>query len=195
MANNSSLVIDSLCDQAVEKDVAVVGLYCDFRQQQEQSATNILGAILKQLVSRSGIPVNIQEAFQKAEREFGGRGLLLSEMVDILKKTITSLPQLFICVDALDECIPKHQQALLESLQEIVAVSPNIRVFLTGRPHIEQKIVKLFSQLARLPLSPTHDDIKSYLKMKLDRNDDPSAMDDKLRADIMRIILEEAGEM
>jgi len=49
--NISSLVIDNLCDQAGEKDLAVAWLYCDFLAHSEQSATAMIGAILKQLVS------------------------------------------------------------------------------------------------------------------------------------------------
>ena len=173
----------------------MVGLYCDFLSQQEQSATNMLGSMLKQLARRGGIPEQIREAFQKAKKEFGGRSLLLPGMVDILKKTITSLPRLFICIDALDECIPKHRCDLLESLREIVAVSPNIRVFLTGRPHIEKEIMKCFSQAVLIPLSPSAGDIKSYLEMRLDRDTDLDAMDAELRADIMRIIPEKVSEM
>jgi len=173
----------------------VVGLYCDFLTKQEQSTANILGSMLKQLARRAGVPDQIREAFQKAKKEFGGRGLLLSRMVDILKETITSLPRLFICIDALDECTPKHRRDLLESLREIVAVSSSIRVFLTGRPHIEREIMKCFSQAVRIPLAPAHDDIQSYLEMRLDNDDGYDAMDDELRADIMRIIPEKVSEM
>ena len=74
-----------------------MGLYCDYLAQQEQSTTNILGAMLKQLVSRGGIPEHIRGAFQKAKMKFGGQGLPLPDMVDILKKTIAPVPQLFIC--------------------------------------------------------------------------------------------------
>jgi len=173
----------------------VVGLYCDFLTRHEQSTANILGSMLKQLVRRDGIPGQIREAFQKARKEFGGRSLLLPGMVDILKKTITSLPGLFICIDALDECIPRHRRELLESLREIISVSPNIRVFLTGRPHIEREIMKCFRQAVLILLSPSAGDIKSYLEMRLDRDTDPDAMDGELRADIMRIVPEEVSEM
>ena len=115
-------MIDRLCDRAEGEGIAVVGLYCDFLAQQEQSATSMLGAILKQLVSRGGVPEHIREVFEKAKDGFGGRGLLLPDMVDILKKTITSLPRLFVCIDALDEATPKHRRGLLESLQEILQV-------------------------------------------------------------------------
>jgi len=173
----------------------VVGLYCDFLTQQEQSATNILGSMVKQLVRGGGIPEQVREAFRRAKKDFGGRGFLLPGIVDILKKTIATLPQLFICVDALDECIPNHRRELLESLREIVAVSPNIRVFLTRRPHIEKEIMKYFNQAVRIPLSPSAGDIKSYLEMRLNRDPDPDAMDEELRADIMRIIPEKVSEM
>jgi len=171
-----------------------VGLYCDFLAQHEQSTTNMLGAIIKQLASKGGIPEYIREAFRKATTEFGGRGLRVPDMVQILKKTIASLPRVFICIDALDECTAKRRRELLESLREIVQISPNMRVFLTGRPHIDDEIVKYFSGALRIPLSPTHADIKGYLEMRLDGDTDPKAMDDELRADIMRIIPEKISE-
>ena len=155
----------------------------------------MLGAILKQLASRGGIPEYIQEAFREAEKEFGGRGLRAPDMVEILKRAIASLPRVFICIDALDESTAKNRRELLKSLREIIRMSPNIRVFLTGRPHIDDEIVKSFSSALRIPLSPTPSDIKSYLEMRLDRDTDPSAMDDELRADIMRIIPEKISEM
>ena len=193
--NNSSLVIDRLCDQAAGKDVAVVGLYCDFLAQQEQSTTNMLGAILKQLASRGGIPEHIREAFRKSEKEFGGRRPRLPNMVEILKKTIASLQRIFVCIDALDELAPKRQRELLESLQEIVRVLPNVRILLTGRPHIDDEIVEFFREAVRIPISPTGDDIRSYLEMRLKHDTTPKAMDDELRADIMRVIPEKISEM
>ena len=191
----SSLLIDSLCDQAGRKDIAVVGLYCDFLAQQEQSTTSMLGAILKQLASRGGIPEHIREAFQKTRREFGGRGLRLPDMVEILKKTITSLQRIFVCIDALDESAPKQRRELLESLQEIVRVSPNMRILLTGRSHIDDEIAEFSGGVVRIPISPTQDDIMSYLEMKLKRDTTPKAMDDELRADIMSVIPEKISEM
>ena len=172
-----------------------MGLYCDFLAHHEQSTTNMLGAMLKQLVSRGGILQHIREAFRKAKREFGGRGLLLPDMVEILKKSITSLPRLFICIDAVDECTPKHRRDILDAMQEIVRVSPNTRVFLTGRPHINDEIVKHFAQAVRIPLSPRKGDIESYLEMRLDGDPDPNTMDDELRTDIMKIIPEKISEV
>jgi len=155
----------------------------------------MLGAMLKQLIRRGGIPEDIREAFQRAKEELGARGLLHPEMVEILKMTVASAPRVFVCIDALDEATPKHRRELLESLREVVRVSPNTRVFLTGRPHIEDEIMKSFSGTVRIRLSPTPQDIESYLAMRLEGDTDPKAMDDELRADIMRIIPPKISEM
>ena len=171
-----------------------MGLYCDFHAQQEQCTANMLGAMLKQLASRGGIPEHTRNAFQEAKKEFGGRGLQLPDMVDTLKKTITSLPRLFICIDALDECTPKHRREFLESLREIVRASPGARIFLTGRPHIDDEIIRCFSKTLRIPLSPAHGDIMNYLEMRLNGDTDPHAMNDELRADIRRIMPEKISE-
>ena len=155
----------------------------------------MLGAILKQLSRREGIPEHIREAFRKAKREFGGRGLRLPDLVEILKKVITSLQRVFICIDALDESTQQHRRELLESLREIVGVSRNTRIFLTGRPHIEDEIRKGFSMVTRITLSPTRGDIRGYLEMRLSHDADSYAMDDELRADIMKVIPEKISEM
>ena len=154
----------------------------------------MLGAMLKQLASRGGIPEHTRKAFQKAKKEFGGRCLQLPRMVDALKKTITSLPRVYICIDALDECTPKHRRELLDSLREILRVSPGARVFLTGRLHIEQEIGECFSEALRIPLSPINSDIKSYLEMRLGGDSIPNSMDNELRGDIMRIVPDKISE-
>ena len=151
--------------------------------------------MLKQLVSRGGIPEHIREAFRKAREEFDGLGLRLPDLVEILKKTIATRARVFICIDALDESTPRHRREFLESIRGVIRALPNTRVFLTGRPHIDDEIVRHFNKTVRINLSPTHADIRSYLEMRLGNDTDPVAMDDKLRADIMRIIPEKISEM
>ena len=60
---------------------------------------------------------------------------------------------------------------------------------------IDNEITKSFGKVVRISLSPTQDDIKIYLEMRLGRDTDPNAMDDALRADIMRVIPEKISEM
>ena len=188
-------MIDSLCDHAAEENIAVAVFYCDFISQQEQTINNIVGAILKQLVGRGSIAKDLREAFQKAKKEIGGRGPRLADLVEMLRTVIASLPRVFICLDALDECLPKHLPELLESLRNILRESPRARIFLTGRPHIADDVKRYFSKAVVIPVSLNPDDIRNYVEMRLDRDTDPEAMNKDLRADIVRVILENISDM
>ena len=191
----SSLVIDWLCDQVRSRDITVAGLYCDYLAQEQQSATNMLGAILKQLLERDGIPESLREVFRTGKRGFGGRAVQLPDLVEILKTTVASLPEVFICIDGLDECLLKNRRELLESLREIVRASPAARVFLSGRPHIRDEVKKYFAGAIMIAVIPTIGDIERYLEKRLDRDPTPSAMDDNLRAKIKKVIPRKISQM
>ena len=185
-------MIDSLCDEAGEKDLAVAWLYCDFVAHQEQSATAMLGAILGQLVGIGEMPENIRERFRK---RFSDRGLRLSDMVGMLKTAISTLPRTYICIDALDECNSKSRQELLRSLRDIIRESPRMQMLFTGRSHIADEVKKYFVEAIIVPVSPSEDDIRAYLDARLDGDTEPDAMDNGLRTDIMRIIPETISEV
>jgi len=193
--NISSLVIDWLCNQAHDRDIAVAGLYCDYLAQEQQSATNILGAILKQLLERDGIPEPLRQIFRKEKKGFGGRAVQLLDLVEMLKNTIASLPEVFICIDGLDECLPKNRRELLESLRNIVQAYPTTRIFLSGRPHIRDEVKSCLAGAVIIAIIPPIADIERYLKMRLDNDPTPSAMDDNLRAEIMRVIPRKISQM
>ena len=189
------MVIDRLCDQAKEEDIAVACLYCDFLAQQEQTTTNMMGAILKQLVGRGDIPEHVRQAFQDGKREVGGRRPLLADLMRMLKITIASLPPVFICIDALDECLPKNLLELLESLRDIIRESPWTKILLTGRPHVREDIQRYFTGATAIPINPNRDDIRNYLEMRLERDQEPEAMNNDLRADIVKTIMEKMSDM
>ena len=181
-------MIDRLCDQAREGDLAVAWLYCDYKVQQQQTLINIMGAILKRLVGRE-IPEDIRKAFEE------GRRPVLADLMGMLRIAIAKLPQVFICIDALDECLPKDLPQLLESLRDIVRESPGTRIFLTGRPHVSEAIQKYFTRVVVIPIRPNEDDMRKYLEMRLDRDEVPEAMDNSLRAEIVGVILDKMSNM
>ena len=187
-------MIDSLCHQAREEDISVVSLYCDYHVQPDQTTTNIMGSILKQLVSWGDISKDVREAFQQAETVVGRRSPQLKDLTRMVVTAIASLPQVFICIDALDEYLPKDLPELLESLKDIVREAPSTRIFLTGRPHVGEEIQRYFPKAVTIPIIPNQDDIRSYLEMMLGRDHEPEAMDNDLRADIVKIIQDKMSD-
>ena len=188
-------MIDTLCDQENVNKVVMVCVYCDFNAQDGQTATGVLGALLKQVVSAlEPIPDQVQKAFESSKGEAGGRRLLLPDILKMLAKSLSLLSRVFICIDALDEFPAKHRPELWEYLQQIVVKCPNARLFLTGRLHIRDEVQRYFPSTAdMLPISSKAHDIGLYLEMKLKRDSELDAMDKELEANILRIIPEVSG--
>ena len=80
--------------------------------------------------SLGGIPIDLREEFREVQNE-DGSGLSLPDLMRSLRIALFSLPKVFICINALDECLPKSLPELLESLR-----FPRARIFLTRRPQM-----------------------------------------------------------
>ena len=187
--DNSSQVIDKLCDEAVEGDATVVCFYFDFASRNEQSPVNMLGSLLRQLVSGEGeIPEAIARGFRMERRAIGGRRLQVSGILKMFQ-TIAATRRTFICVDALDECAPEYRIVVLESLGQIVQGSPNTRLFMTGRPNVRSEIERELGRAAIFILiQATEDGMVRFLHEKLRKDTIPNNMSSALERDIMKSI-------
>ena len=186
---DSSLVIDKLCDEAVKGDPTVACFYFDFAARNEQSPINMLGSLLRQLVSGEGeIPEGIADDFRKAKRSIGGRGLQVSGILKMFQ-TITATRRTYICVDALDECVLEHRMVVLESLGQILQGSPNTRLFMTGRPQVRSEVERELGGVASFILiRATEDGVLKFLREKLRKDTIPNMMGSTLEGDIMKSI-------
>ena len=192
----SSLVMDRLGDRAGSQGVTVAGFYFDYAAQKEQSPTNMLGAVLKQIVSGLGeVPEEIARVYEVQKQVIGGRGPQLADIVKMLQNTVSIKPT-FICIDALDECVAGYRVKILTSLDQILRSSPGTRMFVTGRPHIEVEVGKRLSGRGTVVrIIPQRHDIISYLHRRLEEDTMPDAMDGNLKADIVRKISKDVSEM
>ena len=192
--SDSSLVVDKLCDMAGERNAAVSCFYVDFAAREEQSPTNMLGSLLKQIIGGlERIPDEISRMFQDHKKVIGGRGLRVAEIVKMLQ-TVTSLHPTFLCIDALDECLEGHRPEILDSLRQI-SKSPNTRIFLTGRRHIRGEIDRhLGERTTVLSIKPKHDDIVGYVRMRLSKDPSLDRMDSGLEEEIIKSVTENISD-
>jgi len=155
-----------------------------------------MGALLKQAVGGlDEIPEEVSQAYQKQKKGLGGRGPRLSDIVKMLQTT-SSKERTFICIDALDECVPEYRVKLLDSLNKILQNSASTRIFVTKRPHIRPKIEKrLGERVTSLSISTKRGDMIRYLHSRLEEDATPDAMDSGLEAEILRKIPESVSEM
>jgi len=192
--NVSSLVVDTLCEQAVQENAAVACFYFDFGAQ-EQSPAAVLGSVLKQVVDGlEAVPEGIVRAFRDQGNSTGGQRLPLSKIAEFLQD-ISSSRCTFICIDALDECPSGHRMELLDLLNQILQESPGARLFMTGRPHNLGEVKKhLAGRAATRSITPTKNDIITFLRAKLKEDAVPDAMDESLKEEIIKNILETVSE-
>ena len=188
--------MDRLCDQAGREDTAVMCFYFDFATRKEQSATSMLGSLLKQaVIGMERIPEEISRAFQEHKNTIGGRALRLPDIVKMLQAIMSSQPT-FMCIDALDECGAVHRVKILDSLKQILEKSPGTRIFVTGRPHVWAEIERrLAGRVISVSIRSCKDDIIRYLRVRLSEGETPDAMDMRLEADILEKIPESISEM
>ena len=193
VCDNSSLVIDKLCDEVGEgpRDTVVMCFYFDFAARNEQSPVNMLGSLLRQFVSGlERIPEVVVKDFQKQRKGTGGRGVQVSGILKMFQ-AITGTKRMFICIDALDECVPEHRMVVLESLRQILQGSPNARLFMTGRPQVQSEVEKRLDGAATfLSIRPREDGVVRYLCDRLRKDTTPEIMSSALEAEIIKTIPE-----
>ena len=195
---NSSLVIDSLLEQTCEENAVVLFLYCDYQAQGDQSAVNMIGSLLSQIASgTTQLPSEIQRLFELKNK--GRQALRLPDMLGLLAEVASSIEQIYICFDAIDELLPGNRSELLRALREIIRDAPNIRLFLRGRPHIRGELDKYLTKGAYIiSIVADQGDIATYVSRKMEDDEDdgdPDLMPDDLKNDIMKTMLEKASEM
>jgi len=141
------------------------------------------------------VPKEIVQVYKDQKQVIDGRGPRLSDIVKMLQDT-ASMKRTFICIDALDECVGRYRVEILDSLHQIQRVSPGTRMFITGRPHVEAEVGRrLPGRGTALRITPRRDDIISFLHRRLDQDIRSEAMDDSLKADIVKKIAEDVSEM
>jgi len=194
--DDSSLVVDKLCDQTGGQNTSVSCFYLDYAARKEQCATNVLGSLLKQMVGGMGqIPEEIWQTFQQQTTTIGGHRPKLTYIVQMIQ-LVASSRRTVMCIDGLDECSGVQRVRLLDSLQQILEKSPGTRIFATGRPHILAEIQRrLAGHVKSLSVSSIRNDVSGYLRIKLHEDDAPDAMDESLEAEILEKVPENVPEM
>jgi len=187
--------VDRLCDQTRGQNAAVTCFYFDFAARKEQTATSMLGSLLKQVIIRMERVPEISRPLQEQRKAVSGRKPQLHDIVKMLQ-LITSSQRTFMVIDALDKCTAMQRYRLFDSLKEILEKSPGSRIFVTGRPHIRAEIEsRLDGRVTSVSVGPTSDDIVTFLRVRLSEDETPDAMDEILEAEILEKISGSISEM
>jgi len=206
MTKLSSLVIDYLSNpgwkvasMAMPEGDTIIGyLYCDYRDQKDQTETNLLGSLLAQFLACQSMPKSIfEEVLDVCEaKQKKLEPLNLEKALEMILLVVQS-SRVFICVDAVDELEQGAQLSFLKSLEKIVHGARHTpRLFLTGRPHAQANVHRCLGtgDEASITVTANEGDIRSFIAIRIGESD-AEAMDDKLKEEIIETIVAKSGGM
>ena len=186
-------MVDNLYSQLhTNPHIGIACLYADFKDRTNQTLGNILGSFLHQLLTTTTDP--IPDEITKKLQEQKGK-LATKDCLALLQIRLHQLKHVFICIDAIDELDPKVCRELLIILAELC--TRNIRLFLTGRGHIESEVQKCLQALPTytVTINSNEQDIEAFVGQQIIDDPYPDAMDEVLERDIINAMIQKSKGM
>ena len=178
--------------------VGIACLYSDYRDQTKQTLVNILGSLLHQFLTSDAllhIPPEVVEVLENIRKKH--ESLAAQDAIHMLKLTLQQLVGSFICIDALDELELNTRRQLLEKLKEMTTHTTHLRLFLTGRKHIQPEVHKQFEVRSEyeVEIVASPDDVQKYLREEIAQDAIPDAINEPLENEILTTLVERSQGM
>ena len=118
--------------------------------------------------------------------------LSLEDVNNLFHITSALFSKVYVCIDALDEL--RDLWGLLKCLRDGPS---SIQIFLTGRPHVQDTIQEYFKGEHSITIQVHESDIRLFIEHEIGGPNDiePKAMDEKLRKDILKKVVDSAKGM
>ncbi|KAL7904648.1 hypothetical protein GGI35DRAFT_489723 [Trichoderma velutinum] len=156
-------VIEKLLTEERNPNVFIGFFFIRFDDRQSLNAEVILKSIIRQMLDVSNI-------YEKIETLLGDMQLNLasglSEITKLLQGIAADFKTLYIVIDGLDECTKPERRDLLETLNSVMNVRSNIKLFLAGRDSVSREIQIRFPTLKQISMdcSSAQSDIATYVE-------------------------------
>jgi hypothetical protein len=144
--------------------VAITCIYLNYKEQNEQTVSNLIASLLKQMVQDQPTTSANIKAHYEYHRDRSTRPIL-NELIDVLKLEIETYSKVFIVVDALDECERHETRENLYKVLRSFTTAGTVRLLITSRA--VPSIAKYFQRRERLDIQAHNHDIKKYLEGRI----------------------------
>ena len=188
-----SLVIDHLKDAISMRKAGLAHFYFNYQDRRKQSAELVLASLLRQLAMlKTELPTPILELRRKMESQ--QRDFQQHDLEQAILFMCADFDQIFIVIDALDECDNDYRKDLLLVLARLKKNS-SVRICLTSRPHTGQEIARKLGAPLRVEIGATDSDLKVYLSSKIDDSDNIDIIDEEFKEEIISKVIQAAQKM
>jgi NACHT domain len=163
----ASIVIQQLSSNMRDRNIGLAYVFCNYRSQLEQTPVNIFASFLRQLIPEgASAPGDLKSMYQSHIRK--GTRPALDEVSKLLLSQMESYSQIFLVVDALDECPDGNgiRELMLAKLR-LLQASKGVNIMVTSRPI--PKIMEAFEYDPQLEIRASEADVRSYLDGQMSR--------------------------
>lgn len=155
----AAIAISHLLELTYKSLHGVAYVYCNYKSQEEQDASSMLAAILKQLVQGRSSAIEPIERLHQRHVDRGTKPSL-EEIYNTLLDVLTHYKSVHIVIDALDECQDGARFQFISKLRDLQS-RHDVRLMATSRfiPDIQDA----FSETPVLEVQASREDVKRFV--------------------------------
>jgi uncharacterized membrane-anchored protein YjiN (DUF445 family) len=151
-----------------EADIGIAYLYCNFRQQDEQKANDLLASLLKQLSQeRVSLPDSVKALYEKHKEKRTRPSL--GEISRTLQSVVGLFSRIIIIIDALDEC-QVSDGCRKTFLSEIFSLQTKTRANLFATSRFIPDIIEKFHGSTTFEIRAHDEDVRRYLDGRISQS-------------------------
>ncbi|KAI9860058.1 MAG: hypothetical protein M1813_006406 [Trichoglossum hirsutum] len=192
----ASAVVEFLENDLPVRGIGLTFIYCNHKENLLQRIEYFIGAIVRQLVERrQAIPRDVRNLYEKHRGK--GTTPTCAEYLELLQCLTKECSEVYVVIDALDECIDKKGQIiwndLLIKLKDSIS---NLRLLYTSR-HIDD-LAGILAGSTRIEIHASEADIRAYIQAQVKSKHllfEFCRQDSNLRNDILQVVVSKAEGM
>ena len=113
-----------------DQSIAVACVYCNYKDKLAQTTANLLANIWMQIRQKGGLYPEVEELYASSVSKGSSTRPRLDDVIKILKAEVERHANVYVVIDALDECEPAYR---LRLLTELKALQPKLKLMVTSR--------------------------------------------------------------
>ncbi|OCK75533.1 ankyrin, partial [Lepidopterella palustris CBS 459.81] len=163
----AATVVDHLWKTFQNDDIGIAYIYCDYKRGETQTTTDLLAAILKQLVQERPLFGEPLVTLYKQHSDRRTRPSL-NEILSALLSVISNYSRVYIVIDALDECADTDGTRS-KLLAELFGLRTKTDTSLMATSRFVPKVVQYFEGFPTLEIRASDDDVKQFVVGQMHR--------------------------
>ena len=192
---NRSIIVDQLHEQFKDKsDIAIVCIYCSYKEEDVQTLINLIASLWVQLIEDRALISTDAEDLYKSHLDKGTHPNL-DEVLKLLQSELSRYSKVFVVIDALDE-LPSEDQFQVNLLARLQALQPVINLMVTSR--FIENIERKFRGMPKLEISARPEDLQTYVVNRISNSDRLSrhvSKDTALKEEIINAVVGNAQKI